>query len=123
MKTNNLNKVLVVDFGSQTTQLIIRRIREIGVYCEIVPHNNLYSNIKKNKPQAIILSGGPASSFEKKSPKLNKEVLKMNIPILGICYGMQIICQTLGGKVQSSSRREFGKAEIKYFKKIYFLIE
>ena len=113
MKNKNLNKVLVVDFGSQTTQLIIRRIREIGVYCEIISYNNLYSNIRKNRPKAIILSGGPASSFKKKSPKLNKQVLKMNIPILGICYGMQIICQTLGGKVQSSNRREFGKAEIK----------
>ena len=117
MKTDNMNKVVVADFGSQTTQLIIRRIREIGVYCEIIPHNNLYLYVKTNKPQAIVLSGGPASSFEKKSPKLNKEVLKMNIPILGICYGMQIICQTLGGKVQSSSRREFGKAEIKILKK------
>jgi len=117
MKNKNLNKVVVVDFGSQTTQLIIRRIREIGVYCEIISYNNLYSYIRKNRPQAIILSGGPASSFEKKSPKLNKQVLKMNIPILGICYGMQIICQTLGGKVQSTNRREFGKAEIKILKK------
>ncbi len=117
MKTNNLKKVLVVDFGSQTTQLIIRRIREIGVYCEIVSHKGLYSNIKKNKPHAIILSGGPASSFEKKSPKLNKKVLQMNIPILGICYGMQIICHILGGRVQSSSKREFGKADINLLKK------
>ena len=65
MKNKKLNRVLVVDFGSQTTQLIVRRIREIGIYCEIIAHNNLYNNIKKNRPQAIILSGGPASSFEK----------------------------------------------------------
>ena len=73
MKTDNMNKVVVADFGSQTTQLIIRRIREIGVYCEIIPHNNLYLYVKTNKPQAIVLSGGPASSFEKKSPKLTKK--------------------------------------------------
>ena len=73
MKTDNMNKVVVADFGSQTTQLIIRRIREIGVYCEIIPHNNLYSYVKKNKPQAIVLSGGPASSFEKNLPNLTKK--------------------------------------------------
>ena len=117
MTTKSLNKVLVVDFGSQTTQLIVRRVREIGIYCEIVSYKDLYLNIKKNKPEAIILSGGPASSFEKKSPKLEQNVLQMNIPILGICYGMQIICQTLGGRVQSSTKREFGKAEIKILEK------
>ena len=117
MTTKSLNKVLVVDFGSQTTQLIVRRVREIGIYCEIVSYKDLYLNIKKNKPEAIILSGGPASSFEKKSPKLEQNVLQMNIPILGICYGMQIICQTLGGRVQNSTKREFGKAEIKILEK------
>ena len=72
MKTDNMNKVVVADFGSQTTQLIIRRIREIGVYCEIIPHNNLYSYVK-NKPQAIVLSGGPPSSFEKNLLNLTKK--------------------------------------------------
>ena len=113
MRTKNLSKVSVVDFGSQTTQLIIRRVREAGIYCEVVSYNELPAYLKKNKPRAIIFSGGPASSFEKKSPKIDLEILNLGIPILGICYGMQLICQTLGGKVKSTKRREFGKAEIK----------
>ena len=117
MKTNNLAKVLVVDFGSQTTQLIIRRVRETGVYCEMVSYSLLSSYLKKNRPDALILSGGPASSFKKKSPKIDIKILNLGIPILGICYGMQIICQTLGGKVKNTNRREFGKAEIKVLKK------
>ena len=72
MTTKSLNKVLVVDFGSQTTQLIVRRVREIGIYCEIVSYKDLYLNIKKNKPEAIILSGGPASSLKKNLLKLSK---------------------------------------------------
>ena len=93
-------KILILDFGSQYTQLIARRIREIGVYCEVIAHNNLMQNIQKFKPKAIIFSGGPSSAFEKFSPKVDKEVFETKIPILGICYGMQIICEQLNGKVK-----------------------
>ena len=109
---NILNKVIVVDFGSQTTQLIVRRVREIGVYCELISHLKLSQYIKTTKPSALILSGGPASSFKKRSPKIDKKILNLDIPVLGICYGMQIICQILGGVVKSTNKREFGRAEI-----------
>ena len=112
MKKSNDEKVLVVDFGSQTTQLIIRRVREAGYRCEMIDCNKLPKNFKK-KPLALILSGGPASSFKKKSPKIDIKILNMNIPILGICYGMQLISQTLGGQVKNTKKREFGKAQIK----------
>ena len=96
-------------------QLIIRRIREIGIYCEIISHQNLYSNIKKKTPLAIILSGGPASSFNKNSPKLNKEVLKMNIPILGICYGMQLIGKYFGLKL--FKKKDVGRHKVYFLQK------
>ena len=115
-KINSLGKVLVVDFGSQTTQLIVRRVREVGIFCEMISYKNLSQYVKKYKPLAFILSGGPASSFEKKSPKIDTNILNLGIPILGICYGMQIICHTLGGKVTNTKKREFGKAEIKLIK-------
>ena len=118
MKKSNPIKVLVVDFGSQTSQLIIRRVREAGIYCEMVHYSQIQLSIKKNNPQALILSGGPSSSFEVKSPRVNKKIFSMGIPILGICYGMQIICEILGGKVQNTNRREFGKSEIKVLKNI-----
>ena len=108
--------VLVVDFGSQTTQLILRRIREIGVYCEVITNTNIMQSIREFQPKAIIFSGGPSSAFEKFSPKVDKEVFE-KIPILGICYGMQIICEQLNGKVKKTKKREFGKAVIKILKK------
>ena len=118
VKKNRKNvPVLVVDFGSQTTQLILRRIREIGVYCEVVSHNKIIDSIKEFKPKAIIFSGGPSSAFERFSPKVDKKVFQSNIPILGICYGMQIICEQLNGKVKKTNKREFGKAHIKILKK------
>ncbi|MAH89390.1 MAG: glutamine-hydrolyzing GMP synthase [Pelagibacterales bacterium] len=118
LKKNKKNvPVLVVDFGSQTTQLILRRIREIGVYCEVVSYFSIINKIKEFKPKAIIFSGGPSSAFERFSPKVDKKVFKANIPILGICYGMQIICEQLNGKVKKTNKREFGKAHIKVLKK------
>ena len=105
--------VLVVDFGSQTTQLILRRIRELGVYCEVVSHKEIYDRIKENSPKALIFSGGPSSAFTKNSPKVNKIIYELNIPILGICYGMQLICEQLKGEVRETDVREFGKANIK----------
>ncbi|HWP91491.1 MAG TPA: glutamine-hydrolyzing GMP synthase [Thermodesulfobacteriota bacterium] len=104
--------VLVLDFGSQYTQLIARRIREIGVYSEIKPFLFPLDEIKKAEPKAIVLSGGPASVWDEGSPSLNPQIFDLNIPILGICYGMQLTAQLLGGRVERSERREFGPAEI-----------
>ena len=109
--------VLVVDFGSQTTQLILRRVREIGIYCEVISYNQIIDKIKELQPKAIIFSGGPSSAFNRFSPKVDKKVFNTKIPILGICYGMQIICEQLNGKVKKTNKREFGKAYIRAFKK------
>ncbi len=110
---NNLNKILVIDFGSQFTQLIARRIRELGVFSEIVSHkktNNL--NIFKNV-KGIVLSGGPLNVYENNKVKFNKKIIELGIPILGICFGHQIIAKLMGGKVNKSKYREFGLAKIK----------
>ncbi len=106
------SKVLVLDFGSQYTQLIARRIRELGVYSEIKPCSISLEEIKSFLPDAIILSGGPSSVYEEKAPRCDPEIFKLGIPILGICYGLQLITKELGGKVSSSSKREYGKAFI-----------
>ncbi|PMP63328.1 MAG: GMP synthase (glutamine-hydrolyzing) [Caldimicrobium thiodismutans] len=105
-------KILIIDFGSQTTQLIARRIREFSVYSEIKPCFIDLSEIKNFKPKGIILSGGPASVYDEDSPKINPEIFKLHIPILGICYGAQLMSYLLGGRVERSLKREFGQAEI-----------
>ncbi len=110
------NSVLIIDFGSQVTQLIARRIREFGVFCEVKNYNISLEEIKKNSPQAIIFSGGPSSVYEENAPKISPQIFDLNIPILGICYGEQLICDMLGGKVEKSFEREFGKAEIEIVK-------
>lgn len=107
-----MDKILILDFGSQYTQLIARRIREQHVYSEIHPYNFSISDIKKFKPKGIILSGSPSSLTSEESPGLNLEILKLNVPILGICYGMQALAAKLGGKVHSSNEREYGRADI-----------
>ena len=113
-----INWILVVDFGSQVTQLIARRIREYNIYCEVIPYNKLKVNLlKTNKPKGIILSGGPASVNEVKSPKIPKEYFLKNIPILGICYGMQLIAKEMGGKVKRIKSREYGDTKIQVIKK------
>ncbi|MEM9898031.1 MAG: glutamine-hydrolyzing GMP synthase, partial [Pseudomonadota bacterium] len=105
--------ILIVDFGSQVTQLIARRLREIGVYCEIHPYNRVdQSFISEFSPGAIILSGGPASLSSALSPRPDKAVFDRGVPILGICYGEQAICSELGGDVSPSDHREFGRANI-----------
>ena len=105
--------ILILDFGSQYTQVIARKIRESHVYCEIFPGNKKLDEIQNiDSVQAIILSGGPASVYEKDAPKPDPKVWQMNVPILGICYGMQLIAQQLGGKVQHSKNREYGLADI-----------
>ncbi len=105
-------RILILDFGSQVTQLIARRVRECGVYCEIRPFNIKTQEIRDFAPKAIILSGGPASVHEDFSPRADENIFAMNLPILGICYGEQTICQQMGGNVEPSHHREFGRASI-----------
>ena len=106
------NRVLILDFGSQVTQLIARRVREAGVYCEMRSYNISESELDEFSPNAIILSGGPASVIEDNSPRPNNAIFEYGVPVLGICYGQQAMCEALGGKVESSKEREFGKALI-----------
>ena len=103
--------VLVLDFGSQVTQLIARRVREAGVYCEIVPYNKADEALAK-KPRAIILSGGPASVTESDTPRAPQSVFEMGVPVLGICYGEMTMAAQLGGRVEGGHAREFGRADI-----------
>ena len=105
-------KVIILDFGSQYTQLIARRIREAGVYSEIHPCNINLEQLIKKSPSALIFSGGPASVCEENSPDIDERVFELGIPILGICYGMQLIAKKLGGKVHPSTDREYGRAEL-----------
>ncbi len=102
--------ILIIDFGSQVTQLIARRVREAGVYCEIVPFQKAEEVFEDFAPKAVILSGGPASVHEVDTPRVPGMVFEAGLPILGICYGEQAICGQLGGKVEPSSEREFGRA-------------
>jgi GMP synthase (glutamine-hydrolysing) len=106
-------KVLIVDFGSQVTQLIARRLRENGVYCEIHPFNKVdKAALSAYGPKAVILSGGPASVHESGSPQADPAVFEIGVPVLGICYGEQLLAHQLGGKVEPGTEREFGRAEI-----------
>ena len=104
--------VLVIDFGSQVTQLIARRVREGGVYCEIVPFNKAEEALAAAPPKAIILSGGPASITDSSAPRAPARVFEMGVPVLGICYGQQAMVEQLGGRVEGSSKREFGRATL-----------
>lgn len=106
----NKNKVIVLDFGSQYTKLILRRIRENHIYSEIVSIETPIEKIKEMNPSAIVLSGGPRSVYEEGSYTVKKELFEMGVPVLGICYGMQLMAHLLGGKVTSSNDREYGKA-------------
>ena len=116
--TNNIESeqqetILILDFGSQYTQLIARRIRELNVYCEIQPYTLSLAQIKTIAPNGIILSGGPASVYEAESPKIDTKLFELGIPILGICYGMQLMAALLtGGKVQPAIEREYGHAPL-----------
>jgi len=103
-------KILILDFGSQVTQLIARRIREQSVYCEIHPYNMGLEKIKAFAPQGIILSGGPSSVYDAEAPHSDAGVYDLGVPVLGICYGMQLMTSQLGGKVERSDKREFGRA-------------
>ena len=106
-------KILILDFGSQYTQLIARRVRESHVYCELHPFDVGDEFIREFKPTGIILSGGPNSVYEDEPPKAPKAVFELGVPVLGICYGMQTMAAQLGGAVESGKVREFGYAEIR----------
>ena len=110
---NNLKKILIIDFGSQFTQLIARRVRELGVFSEIVSHKKT-NNLKIFKDvKGIVLSGGPLNVYQNHKIKFNKKIVELDIPILGICFGHQIISKIMGGKVKQSKFREFGLAKVK----------
>jgi len=106
------NRILVLDFGSQYTQLIARRIREAQVYSQILPYTVPLATILAYRPQGIVLSGGPSSVYEKKAPSVPKELFDLGIPILGICYGMQLVTHLSGGEVAKSKHREYGRADL-----------
>jgi GMP synthase (glutamine-hydrolysing) len=105
-------KMLILDFGSQTTQLIARRVRESRVYCEIHPFNWSWSKIREFDPQGIILSGSPASVYDAKAPLPDPKIFELGVPVLGICYGMQLLTHQLGGRVEHSPKREYGRVEL-----------
>jgi len=107
------DKILILDFGSQYTQLIARRIRELGVYCEIWAYDNDISIVREFAPKGIILSGGPSTVTEDHTPRAPQGLFELGVPVLGICYGLQCMAATLGGEVSTSDKREFGHAEVK----------
>jgi len=104
--------ILIIDFGSQVTQLIARRVRETGVYCEIAPFNSADEAFERMNPAAVIFSGGPASVIDEGSPRAPQSVFESGVPILAICYGQQTLCTQLGGKVEGGHHREFGRADV-----------
>ena len=110
MSTQHPDTILIIDFGSQVTQLIARRVREAGVYSEIVPFQSAEEAFNRMKPKAVILSGSPHSTVDIGSPRAPQVIFESGIPILGICYGEQTMCAQLGGKVESGHDREFGRA-------------
>lgn len=114
MSANNIHaeKLLILDFGSQVTQLIARRVREIGVYCEIWPFDADVEKLKEFAPQGIILSGGPESTTREGSPRAPQWVFEAGVPVLGICYGLQTMAMQLGGRVEGSDKREYGHATV-----------
>lgn len=107
--TTKLDTVVLLDFGAQYGQLIARRIREANVFCEVLPHDASVEEIKKHNPKALVLSGGPASVYSENAPTCDPEVFNLDIPVFGICYGLQIMTYLLGGDVRKSERREYGK--------------
>ena len=113
MKNIHSDKILILDFGSQTTQLIARRVREAGVYCEIHPWDMDERSLNAFSAKGIILSGGPESVTEDSPPQATTAVFELGVPILGICYGMQTMAKQLGGDVDVSTHREFGYAQVR----------
>ena len=106
------DRILILDFGSQYTQLIARRVREAGVYCEIFPYDNADEGFAGDKPAGVILSGGPDSVYREGAPRPRRELLELGLPVLGICYGMQWLMRELGGTVEPTDSREYGPAAV-----------
>src|SRR5512145_1196271 len=104
------DRIAILDFGSQYTQLIARRFRELQVYSEILPPGTKASALRARRPRGLVLSGGPDSVHDKGSPKPDKGIFELGIPVLGVCYGMQVMSHLLGGDVQRSGKREYGQA-------------
>ncbi|MGH2467905.1 MAG: glutamine-hydrolyzing GMP synthase, partial [Candidatus Limnocylindrales bacterium] len=102
----------MLDFGSQTAQLICRRIRELNVYSELLPHDTPWAEIERRRPRAIILSGGPASVYDDDAPRADPAIWSGRIPVLGICYGVQLMAHELGGEVLPAAHREYGPARV-----------
>jgi GMP synthase (glutamine-hydrolysing) len=107
-----VDEVVVLDFGGQYSQLIARRMRECGVYSELLPHHVGVEEVRRRKPRGLILSGGPASVYADGAPRLDRELLELGIPVLGICYGMQLIARELGGRVEGAEVGEFGRSDL-----------
>ncbi len=105
-------EVVVLDFGGQYSQLIARRVRECGVFSELLPHHVGAQEIARRRPKGLILSGGPASVYEPGAPQLERELLELGVPVLGICYGMQLLARELGGSVQGAEVGEFGRSQL-----------
>src|SRR5947208_2972271 len=103
--------ILILDFGSQYRHLIARRVRELNVFCQVIRHNLPASRVAELRPRGVILSGGPASVYEPGAPTCDPAIFDLGVPILGICYGMQLAVHALGGDVQPAGHREFGPAE------------
>ncbi|MCJ7509138.1 MAG: glutamine-hydrolyzing GMP synthase [candidate division Zixibacteria bacterium] len=113
MKSKIQERILILDFGSQYTQLIARRTRELGVFCEIVPFNQDISFYGDKNLKGVVLSGGPASVFDKNAPFCKKDIFEMGVPVLGICYGLQLIAKMFEGKLEKAKNREYGRAVLK----------
>src|SRR5512141_2812473 len=107
-----VDEVVVLDYGGQYSQLIARRVRECGVFSELLPHHVGAEEVRRRKPKGLILSGGPASVYADGAPKLDKRLLELGIPVLGICYGMQLVALALGGRVEGAEVGEFGRSEL-----------
>lgn len=112
---NKPNEMIVVlDFGGQYNQLIARRIRDLGVYSELLPYNTPVEKIKELSPKGIVFSGGPSSVYAEDAPHVDPAVYELGLPIFGICYGMQLMAQQQGGKVERAAKREYGKADVDF---------
>src|SRR3954471_20445435 len=107
-----VDEVVVLDFGGQYSQLIARRVRECGVFSELLPHHVGVEEVRRRNPRGLILSGGPASGYADRAPRLDPDLLELGIPVLGICYGMQAIVLTLGGRVEGAAVGEFGRSQL-----------
>src|SRR5260370_10126325 len=116
MAEQNHSSIVIVDFGSQWTQLIARRVREANVFCEIVPFQSAQAAFERLQPKGVILSGGPASVAETETPRAPDIVFSSGVPVLGICYGQMAMAAQLGGTVESGHHREFGRAEVDVIK-------